>query len=194
MAKPEDRENKPSGVEDGEGEQKYRYVSVAEVTEAFEHFRYGPSKRYVDAVYVSEDGKHAVGVLRVTEAHCEGHFEGEPILRGVDQIEAFAQTYLLGQYALGRIPQELGPLFAEAHASFKNPVKPGAILNMYVEQVDAGQSGNVFSAKGKTLSGDVLISEMEISGAMLPTALLPRLIARSARQQAGTPPKFPIRQ
>lgn len=193
MAKPEDGENRPSGVEDSEGEQKYRYVSTAEVADAFEHFRYGPSKRYVDAVYVSADGKQAVGVLKVTEAHCEGHFDGEPILRGVDQIEAFAQTYLLGQYALGRIPQELGPLFAEAHASFKNPVRPGAVLNMYVGQVD-DQGSNIFSAKGKTLSGDVVVSEMEISGAMLPIAILPRLIARSARQQASIPPKFPIRE
>jgi len=100
MAKPEDGENRPSGVEDSEGEQTYRYVSTTEVTEAFEHFRYGPSKRYVDAVYISEDGKQAVGVLKVTEAHCEGHFEGETNITGVDQIEAFAQTYLVGQYAL----------------------------------------------------------------------------------------------
>lgn len=192
MARVENGTNQTVDPENGEKEKTYRYIPTAEITKAFEHFRYGPSKRYVDALYVSEDGKHVVGVLRVTEEHCEGHFDGEPILRGVDQIEAFAQTYLLGQYVLGRIPQELGPLFAEAKASFKNPVKPGAILNMYAEQVDMDQSSNVFAARGRTLSGDVVISEMEISGAMLPTTLLPRLIARSARQQSSVPSKFPI--
>ena len=195
MARPEDSENRPSGVENGEEEQKYRYVSTTEVRKAFEHFGYGPSKRYVDALYISEDGKKAVGVLKVTEEQCKDHFEGQPVLRGVDQIEALGQTYLLSQYLQGRIPKNLGPLFAEVDkVHFKNPARPGAVLNMHVEEIPTDKtSGNVFSARGRIMSGEVLISEIEsFSGALLPIALLPRLMDRSARQQASTSSPFQI--
>lgn len=190
---PEDAGNRQSEIEDRDREQKYRYVSTTEVRQAFEHFGYGPTKRYVDALYVG-DGQ-VVGVLKVTPEHCEGHFEGQPVLRGVDQIEALGQTYLLSQYVQGRIPENLGPLFAEVNkVHFKNPARPGAILNMYVEEIPTDKtSDNVFSARGRIISGEVLISEVEsFSGAMLPTALLPRLMDRSERQQASTPSPFQI--
>ena len=57
----------------------YRYVPQVEVHAALERFGFGPSRRMVDALYISPDEKIFVGVLRVDEVRCEGHLIGNPI-------------------------------------------------------------------------------------------------------------------
>jgi 3-hydroxyacyl-[acyl-carrier-protein] dehydratase len=188
---------RPEDVSTGMGNetfrQEYRYIPPQEVAQALERFGYGPEKRFVDALYIRGNEKEGIGVLEVTEAHCKDHFVGDPILRGVDQIEAAAQTLLLlGVFTTG-IPEGYGPLFSSlGQTEFKNPVVPGSVLNIHVEQEES-QSNNVFWGKARIVSGEAEIVRIdELYGAIMPIALRDRLLARSVRSQQRTPSRFQV--
>ena len=56
----------------------------------------------IDSAEISASGKEAIGFLRVTKEHCEGHIPGYPLLRGVDMIEMAALTLgVLAAHKLG---------------------------------------------------------------------------------------------
>lgn len=169
---------------------EYQYIEREEVSRVLgEEFNYGPSKRLVDELYLSPDGKIAVGVLRVTEEICEGHFEGNPLMRGVDQVEAAAQTHLLRLRFSGELPQGQSPRFgAIEEFTFKNPAVPGMDLNIIA--VAAPEGGlNGFARIATGANNGKVISEGFVSGSFMPDALSTRMLDRARRQI--TPPLFP---
>ncbi|WP_432200714.1 3-hydroxyacyl-ACP dehydratase FabZ [Erythrobacter sp. W53] len=93
----------------------------------------------VDRVKLVELGEriHAVKAVTFNEDFFQGHFPGAPIMPGVLQIEALAQTAAI----LGIESFELsgtGKLvyfMAIENAKFRSPVTPGCLLDLEVEFV-----------------------------------------------------------
>ncbi len=171
----------------------YRYISEKKVTAALEAFGYGFSKRRVDALYISKDGLKAVGVWRPTDEIFEGHFEGNPVLRGVEQAEAIGQTLLLQQHFTGKIPAGMSPRLTSVEITYKNAAVPGIDINIVVEEVVAGKQ-NELVGYGQALAGTKILSEGYIGGVMLPEAISRRLLDRTIRQQANEVPQFPLQK
>lgn len=91
---------------------------------------YSKDNQLVDKVYVNNS--MAVGVLVVTEEHCRGHLDPE-IQKGVDQIEAMGQTFVLYLMFNKKIPNDKMPRFELVeNFGFKMPAVPGAKLNIAV--------------------------------------------------------------
>lgn len=179
-------EDNSSRTEQNGIEPEYRYVPQAEVSKTLESFGYGPSKKYVDALYIGNN--IGIGVLQVTDDHCRDHFG---VFRGVDQGEAAGQTLLLFLHFTVGIPGGQSPLLQGITVQTENPAFPGSVLNISVTK--AAPEGNSFSGKGIITSGSVPISRVEISGRTIRSDLLQRLIERSRRIQGKSVTKFPFK-
>ena len=93
----------------------------------------------VDRVKSMEVGEriHAVKAVTFNEQFFQGHFPGRPIMPGVLQIEALAQTAaILAIESLGLAGSgKLVYFMAIENAKFRAPVEPGVLLDLKVEFV-----------------------------------------------------------
>jgi 3-hydroxyacyl-[acyl-carrier-protein] dehydratase len=111
----------------------------------------------IDRILELEPGKRAVGEKQVTigEPFFQGHFPGYPLMPGVLQIEALAQT---GCVAALSLPENAGKLAIFAgidDVRFKRPVTPGDTLRLEVE-LDRMRR-NIGRGKGRaTVDGQVV--------------------------------------
>ena len=116
----------------------------------------------VDRIVECDDQKKIVGLKNVTinEPFFQGHFPGSPVMPGVLQLEAMAQTAgILINRAWGtseRIPY----FMAIDKARFRRPVRPGDQLRMEVE-ITATRS-NVARFKARALVDGEVASEAEM--------------------------------
>ena len=123
----------------------------------------------VDRLEVEVPGEKGVGIKNVTmnEEFFQGHFPGNPVMPGVLQIEAMAQT--AGALVIASSGEnentegkKISVLFMSIDGvKFRKPVKPGDQLRMHVEKVQARR--NVFVFKGKTMVDDKVVSEAEFT-------------------------------
>ena len=118
----------------------------------------------VDRLEVVVPGEKGVGIKNVTmnEEFFQGHFPGNPVMPGVLQIEAMAQTAgalvveAIGDYA----DKEIGVFFMSIDkVKFRKPVKPGDQLRMHVEKIS--ERRNIFTFRGETKVDDKVVSEAE---------------------------------
>jgi 3-hydroxyacyl-[acyl-carrier-protein] dehydratase len=82
----------------------------------------------IDEVLELEPGVRVLAQKTVTEADCEGHFPGNPIMPGVKMVEALAQC---GAVAVLSQPENRGKLALFAgidDVRFKRIVRPGETL------------------------------------------------------------------
>jgi len=82
---------------------------------------------------VSGDSATGIKNLTMNEGFFQGHFSGEPIMPGVLQIEALAQTaIILVIKSLGeKAPKNMGVLFTTINkVKFRRPAVPGDVLHL----------------------------------------------------------------
>jgi len=124
----------------------------------------------VDKLEVEIPGTKGVGVKNVTmnEEFFQGHFPGNPVMPGVLQVEAMAQT-------AGAIIRSGDENYAETSKSvlfmsidavkFRKQVKPGDQLRMHVEKIK--ERRNIYVFKGQALVDGQVVSEAEFTAMII---------------------------
>ena len=120
----------------------------------------------VDRLKVEEPGVKGVGLKNVTmnEEFFQGHFPNNPVMPGVLQVEAMAQTagaiVLAGMGDLG--DKKPGVFFMSIDGvKFRKPVKPGDQLMMHVEKIK--DRGKIFVFRGESRVDGKVVSEAEFT-------------------------------
>jgi UDP-3-O-[3-hydroxymyristoyl] N-acetylglucosamine deacetylase/3-hydroxyacyl-[acyl-carrier-protein] dehydratase len=136
---------------------------VLNVTDIMKLLPHRPPFLLVDKV-IELSESHVVGVKNVTmnEDFFRGHFPGNPIMPGVLQIEAMAQTG--GILALKTVPDPENYLtfFMKIdNVRFRNPVIPGDTLIFHLELLSPVRRG-IFHMKGTAYVGDKIATEAEM--------------------------------
>ncbi len=124
----------------------------------------------VDRLQVEIPGEKGIGIKNVTmnEEFFQGHFPGNPVMPGVLQIEAMAQT--AGAIVVSQDENyantKRNVLFMSIdNVKFRKPVKPGDQLQMHVEKVHARR--NVFVFRGQAMVDGAVVSEAEFTAMIL---------------------------
>lgn len=124
----------------------------------------------VDRLEVEVPGEKGIGLKNLTmnELFFQGHFPGNPIMPGVLQIEAMAQT-------AGCVVMSAMEDFAEKKRSvlfmavdnvkFRKPVRPGDQLKMHVEKVKSHR--NIFVFRGVSKVDDQVVSEADLTAMII---------------------------
>ncbi len=120
----------------------------------------------VDRLEVEVPGVKGVGTKNVTmnEEFFQGHFPGNPVMPGVLQIEAMAQT--AGAVVVANIEdyknKKFGVFFMSIDGvKFRKPVKPGDQLKMHVEKIK--DRGKIFVFRGECMVDGKVVSEAEFT-------------------------------
>ena len=116
----------------------------------------------VDRVAECDDEKRIVGIKNVTinEPFFQGHFPGAPVMPGVLQLEAMAQTAGLLLNRLGGVDGGIPYFMTIDKARFRKVVKPGDQLRLEVEIMNLRSRSAKFRARA-TVDGAV-VSEAEM--------------------------------
>jgi len=124
----------------------------------------------IDRLEVEIPGEKGVGIKNVTmnEEFFQGHFPNNPVMPGVLQIEAMAQT--AGAVAVSSdenyASHKRGVLFMGVDGvKFRKQVKPGDQLRMHVEKIRARR--NIFVFKGVAMVDGQVASEAELTAMIL---------------------------
>lgn len=105
----------------------------------------------------------SIRYVRDDEFWCAGHFPGSPIMPGVLQIEAMAQTACFIAFAGLGTPAEnnLGYFTTIDKVRFSKMVKPGDVLEFHVELLM--KKLGYYKFKGIAKVGDDIVSEATFS-------------------------------
>lgn len=119
----------------------------------------------IDRILEFVPSKSIVGIKNVTinEPYFQGHFPGHPIMPGVLQLEAMAQTG--GVLAMKSIPAEdvkkkILIFMSIDKAKFRKPVVPGDQIRFEVECIK--ERGPIKSLKAVALVDGAVVSEAEM--------------------------------
>ena len=120
----------------------------------------------VDRLEVEVPGEKGVGLKNVTmnEEFFQGHFPGNPVMPGVLQIEAMAQTAgALVMLSMEDCKEKKAGVFFMSidGVKFRKPVKPGDQLRMHVEKIK--ERGKVFVFRGESMVDGKVVSEAEFT-------------------------------
>ena len=122
----------------------------------------------LDRLEIEVSGEKGIGIKNVTmnEEFFQGHFPNNPVMPGVLQVEAMAQTagaIVSEASEKGKTPNVL--FMSIDGVKFRKPVKPGDQMKMYVEKIQSRR--NVYVFKGKAMVDDKVVSEAEFTAMIL---------------------------
>lgn len=123
----------------------------------------------VDRLELEVPGEKGIGLKNVTmnEEFFQGHFPGNPVMPGVMQVEAMAQT--AGAIVMAARNNEnpiSGVYFMSIDGvKFRKPVKPGDQLKMHLEKIRGRR--NVFVFKGECKVDGQIVSEAELTAMII---------------------------
>lgn len=113
--------------------------------------------------YVRETSIRGIKCVTFNEPYFAGHFPHEPVMPGVLQIEAMAQTgaVLMSKSLDVDITRNTILFMSVDNARFRRPVRPGDVLEMPVEVVYYRR--NIFKFRGRAEVGGELAAECEFA-------------------------------
>jgi UDP-3-O-[3-hydroxymyristoyl] N-acetylglucosamine deacetylase / 3-hydroxyacyl-[acyl-carrier-protein] dehydratase len=116
----------------------------------------------VDRV-IKVDGNFITAVKNVTinEPYFQGHFPGHPIMPGVLQLEAIAQTAGIIMLRRAENAGQIAYFMAAENVKWRKPVVPGDILVIEVEMTK--MRGKLGKAKGICKVRDEIVSEADVT-------------------------------
>ncbi len=108
--------------------------------------------------------------VTVNEPFFVGHFPGNPVMPGVLIIEAMAQTgaVLMSKSLDVDVTTKTIMFVSVDEARFRNPVRPGDVLRMFVEVVRA--RGEIFKFRGRAMVGDKVAAQCEFAAMAIDNA------------------------
>ncbi|MBN1674453.1 MAG: 3-hydroxyacyl-ACP dehydratase FabZ [Kiritimatiellae bacterium] len=116
----------------------------------------------VDRIVECDGQKRIVGIKNVTvnEPFFQGHFPGRPVMPGVLQLEAMAQTAGVMVSQLGGMEGKIPYFMAIDKAKFRKVIRPGDQMRIEVELLNLrSRTGKV---KGQVFVDGQLASEAEL--------------------------------
>ena len=134
-------------------------LSIQEIMEALPH-------RYpfllLDRIVECDDEKHIVGIKNVTinEPFFQGHFPGAPIMPGVLQLEAMAQTAGVLLTKLSGGPGGTPVFMSIDKVKFRKGVVPGDQLRIEIDITSTRSRTAKFT--GKVLVDGKVVSQAEM--------------------------------
>ena len=124
----------------------------------------------LDRLTVEEPGEKGIGLKNLTmnELFFQGHFPNNPIMPGVLQIEAIAQT--AGCVVLSGTEdwqtKKRSVLFMSVdNVKFRKPVRPGDQMLMFVEKTKMHR--NIFVFHGVAKVDDQVVSEADLTAMII---------------------------
>ena len=143
-------------------------IDIGEIMERIPH-------RYpfllVDRAEAYRQNESIVGIKCVTinEPFFQGHFPDYAVMPGVLIVEAMAQTgAVLMSKSLNVDRAGKTILFTSVdNCKFRQPVRPGDVLNMHVKVLRA--RGGLFKFQGKAVVGDRTAAEAEFAAMLVET-------------------------
>jgi len=120
----------------------------------------------IDQVEILADGKHVIGTKCVSanEPFFQGHFPGHPVMPGVLIVEAMAQTAAAMVLSRPDFAGKLAYFMGIDDAKFRQPVFPGSVLKMHLEELRIGRIGKF---RGQAFVGDKLAAEGQLTFAVV---------------------------
>ncbi|MFH1878611.1 MAG: 3-hydroxyacyl-ACP dehydratase FabZ [Candidatus Omnitrophota bacterium] len=117
----------------------------------------------VDRVVDYEEAKwiKAIKNVSMNEPFFQGHFPGEPIMPGVLQIEALAQTGGILSMMNLEDRNKLAFFMTINNCKFRKPVVPGDQLLLHVE-ISKVIRGNIIQTHGKASVDGKVVSEADL--------------------------------
>lgn len=111
----------------------------------------------LDKAELEKGSDKATGFLTVRDEHCEGHFPGSPIMRGVDRIEMIALT--LGLAAQADLPPSYLPfLVGLDKIKFPDVAVLGDLVR--TEAIITRKGSRIIKGQGEAYVGEKLIAEV----------------------------------
>lgn len=113
--------------------------------------------------YVPSTSIRGIKCVTFNEPYFPGHFPHEPVMPGVLQIEAMAQTgaVLMSKSLDVDVTKNTILFMSVDNARFRRPVRPGEVLEMPVEVLFARR--NIFKFRGRAEVNGELASEAEFA-------------------------------